>query len=57
VYSESGVTEVDRVTASIYLADSGVDRQHLISVLSYHIMKIHTLSLPTFISLTLSRFS
>jgi len=43
VYGDTGVTEVERVTGSIYLADPGVDR-HLISILSYHTMKIHYLS-------------
>ena len=33
---------------SIYLGDPGVDRHHLISISSYHTMKIHTLSFPTF---------
>jgi len=32
----------------IYSADHGVDRHHLISISSYHTMKIHTLSFPTF---------
>jgi hypothetical protein len=45
---DTGVTEVDRVTGSIYSADPGVDRHHLISISSYHTMKIHTLSFPTF---------
>jgi len=45
VYGETGVTEVERVTGSIYSADPGVDR-HLISILSYHTMKIHYLSQP-----------
>jgi len=36
------------VTGSIYSADPGVDRHHLISISSYHTMKIHTLSFPTF---------
>jgi hypothetical protein len=35
--------EVDRVTGSIYSADSGVDRHHLISISSYHTMKIHSI--------------
>jgi len=30
-----------------YLADPGVDRHHLISISSYHSMKIHNLSFPT----------
>jgi len=45
VYRDTGVTEVERVTGSIYSADPGVDR-HLISILSYHTMKIHYLSQP-----------
>jgi len=48
VYGDTGVTEVERVTGSIYLADPRVDRHHLISISSYHTMKIHTLSFPTF---------
>ena len=43
-----GVTEVDRVTGSIYSADPRVDTHHTISISSYHAMKIHTLSCPTF---------
>jgi len=48
LYGDTGVTEVDRVTGSIYSADSGEDRHHLISIFSHHTMKIHTLSFPTF---------
>jgi len=48
VYGDTGVTEVERVTGSIYSTDPGVDRHHLISISSYHTMKIHTLSFPTF---------
>jgi len=48
VYGDTGVTEVERVTGSVYLADHGVDRHHLISISSYHTMKIPTLSSPTF---------
>ena len=48
MYGGTGVTEVHRVTGSIYSADPGVDRHHPISISSYHTMKIHTLSLPTF---------
>jgi len=47
VYGVSGVTEVDRVTGSIYSADPGVYIHHLISISFYHTMKIHTLSFPT----------
>jgi len=47
VYGDSGVTEVDRVTGSIYSADPGVDRHPPISISSYHTVKIHTLSFPT----------
>jgi len=36
------------VTGSIYLADPGVNRHHPISISSYHTMKVHTLSFPTF---------
>ena len=48
VYRDRVVTEVDRVTGKIYLADPGVYGQHLISISSYHPMKIHTLFIPTF---------
>jgi len=47
-YVGRGVTEVETVTLSTYSADPRVDRHHLISILSYHTMKIHTLSFPTF---------
>jgi len=47
-YGDTVVTEVDGVTGSIYSADPGVDRHHLISISSYHSMKSHTLSFPTF---------
>jgi len=53
VYGDTGVTEVDRVMWSIYLADPRVHSHHLISISSYHKMKIPTLSFPTF-SLTRS---
>ena len=43
MYGDTGVTEVERVTGSLYSADPGVDR-HLISILSYHTMTIHYLS-------------
>ena len=50
VYGDTRVTEVDRVTESIYLAVPGVDRHwHLISISSYHSMTIHTLSFPTLV--------
>jgi len=48
VYGDTGVMEVHRVMGSIYSADPGVDRHHLISISSYHTMKIHTVSFPTF---------
>jgi len=48
VFWDTRVTEVDRVTGSIYPADPTVDRHHLISISSYHTMKIHTLCFPTF---------
>jgi len=48
VYGDTGVTEVERVTGSIYSSDPRVDRHHLISISSYLTMKIHTLSFPTF---------
>jgi len=49
VYGDAGVTEVDRVTGSIYSADPGVDRHHLISISSYHTKKIHSI-FPNFYS-------
>jgi len=48
VYGDTGVTEVERATRSIYSGDPGVDRQHLIFISSCHTTKIHTLSFPTF---------
>jgi len=48
LYRDTRVTEVDRVTGSIYSADPAVDRHHLIPISSYHTMKIHTLCFPTF---------
>jgi len=48
VYDDTGVMEVDRVTGSIYSADPGVDRPHLLSISSYHTMTIPTLCFPTF---------
>jgi len=48
LYGDIGVTEVVRVTGRIYSADPGVDRHHLISISSYHTMKMHTLAFPTF---------
>jgi len=48
VYGDTGVTEVERVTGSIYWADPGVDKHHLISISSYHTITIHTLAFPTF---------
>jgi len=42
VYIDRVVTDVDRVRGSIYLADPGVDRPHLISITSNHTMKIHS---------------
>jgi len=48
LYGDTGVMEVDRVTGSIYSADPRVDRHDLISIFSYHTIKSHTLSFPTF---------
>jgi len=48
VYASTGISEVDRVTRSIYLADPGVDKYLLISSLYYHTMKIHNRCFPTF---------
>jgi hypothetical protein len=48
LFADTVITDVDRVTASIYSADPRVDRHHLISISSYHSMKIHTLSFATF---------
>ena len=47
LYVDTGVTQVDSVTRSIYSADPGVDRYHLFSISSYHTMKIHNLCFPT----------
>jgi len=44
VYGDTAVMKVQRVTGSVYSADSAVDRHHLISILSYQTMKIHYLS-------------
>jgi len=48
VFGNTGVPEVERVMGSIYSADPGVYTHYLISTSSYHTMKIHTLSFPTF---------
>jgi len=48
VYRDTGVTEVEWATHSIYSGDPGVDRYQLIFISSCHTMKIHTLSFPTF---------
>ena len=45
---DTGVTELECATRSIYSWDPGVDRQHLIFISSCHITKILTLSFPTF---------
>jgi len=47
LYGDRGVTEVARVTGSIYSADRGLHRHHLISISSYHTMKLRTLSFLT----------
>jgi hypothetical protein len=52
-YGDTGETEVESATRSIYSGDTGVDRQHLIFISSCHTTKIHTHSFPTF-SLTSS---
>jgi hypothetical protein len=43
-YGNTGVTEVDSGTESTYLANPGVYRQHFISILSYHTLKVHSIS-------------
>jgi hypothetical protein len=48
VQRDTGVTAVERVTGSIYSADPRVDRHHIISISSYHTLKIHTVPFPTF---------
>jgi hypothetical protein len=48
VYGDKGVMEVEWVTWSLYLGDSGVDRHHLTFISSCHTMKIPTLSFLTF---------
>jgi len=45
VYGDSGITEVDWATGSMYLRDPGEDRRHVI-LLSYN--EIHNLTFPTF---------
>jgi len=47
VYGDTGVME-GTVTGSMYSVDPGVDRHHLLSISSYHIIKTHTLCFPTF---------
>jgi len=47
VYSDTGVMEMESVTVSIYSAEPGVDRHHLVSISSYDTIKIHSLSFPT----------
>jgi hypothetical protein len=48
VYRDIGVTELDRVSWDLYLADRGVYRYYLICISSYHTMTIDRLSFPTF---------
>jgi len=48
VYSDTAVTDMDRVTRSIYLPDPGVDRHHRISISPYHTIQILNLCFPTF---------
>ena len=38
MYGDTGVSEVDRVTGSIYSADPCVDRHHFISISSNHLL-------------------
>jgi len=47
VYGYTGVTEVERVLGSVYSDDRRVRRDPVISILSYHRMKIRTLSFQT----------
>jgi hypothetical protein len=47
LYWDTGLMEVDRVMGSIYSADCGVHRHHLISISFCHIMKIQSLSFST----------
>jgi len=47
-YRDTGLTDVDWATGSIYSADSGVDRHYLIFNSSYNTIKIDTLSFRTF---------
>jgi hypothetical protein len=47
VYGNSGLMKVDRVMGSIYSADPGIDRHHLISISFHHTWKLHTLSCTT----------
>jgi hypothetical protein len=48
VYGDTGVTEVEWPTRSIYSGDPRVDRHHLIFISSCHTTKIQTLSSPIF---------
>ena len=48
VWADTGVTEVDWATWSIYSRDPWADRHHLIFISSRHTMKIHTQFFPTF---------
>ena len=57
LYRDTAVTEVARLTGTIYSADPGVDRHHLISISSYHTMEIHTISFPTLVSLAVFEIS
>jgi len=47
VYRDTGITEIDRLTGSIYSVDPGVAIHHLISIWSYHTIKRLTLSFST----------
>jgi len=47
-YGDTGVMEVDWTTGSVYSGDSGVHSHHLIFISSHRVMRIHTLSFPTF---------
>jgi hypothetical protein len=47
-YSGTAVHEVERLTGSIHSADTVVDRYHLISISSFHKMKIYAVSFATF---------
>ena len=55
VYGDTGVTEMDRATGSIYSGDCGVERHHLIP--SHHTTKYTLYLSQLLVSLALSEIS